>query len=141
MCHCNIQLSKDYHGQEKLMKPEKKLTDQLFIALGYALAIFVFVKNMWMSDDAYIMFRTIEQIFAGNGAVWNLGERVQVYTSVLWFWIIVFIPHIIIRSIHHNQCRFFHFLYAYSVSRKENAEVISIFPFRSFSNDFEYWLL
>jgi arabinofuranosyltransferase len=71
------------------MKPEKKLTDQLFIALGYALAIFVFVKNMWMSDDAYIMFRTIEQIFAGNGAVWNLGERVQVYTSVLWFWIIV----------------------------------------------------
>jgi len=71
------------------MRLEKHNINLLFITIGYALAIFVFIKNMWMSDDAYIMFRTIEQLFAGNGAVWNFGERVQVYTSVLWFWILV----------------------------------------------------
>ncbi len=68
---------------------QENTVNRVCIIIGYTLALFVFIKNMWMSDDAYIMFRTIEQIFAGNGAVWNPMERVQVYTSALWFWIIV----------------------------------------------------
>lgn len=56
----------------------------LFIA-GMALFLFVFFKNAWVADDAYIAFRSIEQFFAGNGLRWNVDERVQVYTSPLWF--------------------------------------------------------
>ena len=52
-----------------------------------ALLLFMFVvlKNAWISDDAYISFRSIEQFYAGNGLRWNYDERVQVYTSPLWF--------------------------------------------------------
>lgn len=51
-------------------------------------AIFVFFKNAWIAEDAYINFRSVEQLFAGNGPVWNPHERVQVYTSPLWYSII-----------------------------------------------------
>ena len=56
----------------------------------WLVAIWVFLNNAWVTEDAYILFRSVEQVFAGNGPVWNPHERVQVYTSPLWFWILVF---------------------------------------------------
>lgn len=35
-------------------------------------------------EDAFIPLRVVEQFWAGNGLVWNPGERVQVSTSLLW---------------------------------------------------------
>ena len=55
-------------------------------ALAVLAAVTVFVKNAWVSEDAYIIFRSIEQLFTGHGPVWNPHERVQVFTSPLWFW-------------------------------------------------------
>jgi arabinofuranosyltransferase len=55
----------------------------LFLSLG--LLLFVFIKNAWVNDDAYIVFRTVEQLFRGEGAVFNSGYRVQGYTSPSWF--------------------------------------------------------
>lgn len=49
------------------------------VALGMA------VKIAWVSEDAYIVFRSVEQLFAGNGPRWNPYERVQVFTSPLWY--------------------------------------------------------
>lgn len=50
------------------------------------LAAFVLIlTNGWMSDDSYITFRSVEQLFAGNGPRWNPHERVQVFTHPLWF--------------------------------------------------------
>ena len=57
-------------------------------ALAIVLAVFVFLKNAWVAEDAYIVFRSIEQLFAGNGPVWNPHERVQAFTSPLWFWLL-----------------------------------------------------
>ena len=45
----------------------------------------LFVRNAWVADDAYITFRSVEQLFAGNGPRWNPHERVQVFTHPLWF--------------------------------------------------------
>lgn len=60
----------------------------LYICLGaFLILTFVFFKNAWVCDDAYINFRAIEQLFAGNGPNWNPHQRVQVYTSPLWFWL------------------------------------------------------
>jgi len=58
----------------------------LLYLLTLVVAIFVFVKNAWVCEDAYIFFRSIEQLFAGNGPIWNPHERVQVFTSPLWFY-------------------------------------------------------
>jgi len=60
----------------------------LLYLLSLVVAIFVFLKNAWVSEDAYILFRSIEQLFAGNGPVWNPHERVQVFTSPLWFFVL-----------------------------------------------------
>jgi arabinofuranosyltransferase len=55
---------------------------------GFLLFLVVFFKNAWICDDAYLNFRAVEQLFAGNGPNWNPHERVQVYTSPLWFWML-----------------------------------------------------
>jgi len=57
----------------------------LLFLLSLAIAIFVFLKNAWVGEDSYIVFRSIEQLFSGNGPIWNPHERVQVFTSPLWF--------------------------------------------------------
>lgn len=41
-------------------------------------------QQRWASDDSYINFRVIENIVAGNGPVFNAGERVEAGTSPLW---------------------------------------------------------
>lgn len=43
----------------------------------------------WMSDDGFIYLRVVDQIWAGNGPVFNTGERVEVATGPLWLWILV----------------------------------------------------
>ncbi|NCB37545.1 MAG: hypothetical protein EOM80_02140 [Erysipelotrichia bacterium] len=60
-----------------------------WICLGlFLLLTLLFFKNAWVCDDAFIIFRSIEQLFAGNGPNWNPHERVQAYTSPLWFWVL-----------------------------------------------------
>ena len=55
-------------------------------ATGLSLAT-VFLKNYWVSEDAYLTFRSVAQLLAGNGPIWNPHERVQVFTSPLWYWL------------------------------------------------------
>lgn len=38
----------------------------------------------WISDDGLIVLRTVRNILAGNGPVFNAGERVEANTSTLW---------------------------------------------------------
>lgn len=37
-----------------------------------------------MADDAFITFRYVRNFLAGNGLVYNAGERVEGYTNFLW---------------------------------------------------------
>jgi len=50
------------------------------------LAVFaaVLVRTAWMSDDAYITLRTVDNFVHGYGLTWNVAERVQAYTHPLW---------------------------------------------------------
>lgn len=41
-------------------------------------------RQRWMSDDGMINIRVVDQFVAGNGLVYNMGERVEVGTSTLW---------------------------------------------------------
>ncbi|MDC1068722.1 hypothetical protein OAQ99_06160 [Candidatus Kapabacteria bacterium] len=58
--------------------------DKLVNIILIVLFVYVWVINAWVSDDAHITFRSIEQLFAGNGLVFNIGERVQTFTHPLW---------------------------------------------------------
>jgi arabinofuranosyltransferase len=46
--------------------------------------VVIILRTAWVSDDAYITFRTVENIVDGFGPRWNVTERVQAYTHPLW---------------------------------------------------------
>jgi len=50
-----------------------------------ALYIFLVVRTSWVSDDAIITFRSLENFLHGYGLVFNIGERAQTFTHPLWF--------------------------------------------------------
>jgi len=57
------------------------------LALLLALLAAAIVRAAWLSDDAFITLRTVDHFVHGRGLVWNLGERVQVYTHPLWMFL------------------------------------------------------
>src|SRR4029450_2783478 len=60
----------------------------LFASIALAAPLFLYgvvlVRTAWLSDDAYITFRTIDNFVNGYGLRWNVAERVQAYTHPLW---------------------------------------------------------
>ncbi len=55
-----------------------------------ALFVFVLLKNAWLSDDFWIVARQVEQLFGGAGLRWNPHERIQLFTSVIGFFLTAF---------------------------------------------------
>ncbi len=45
-------------------------------------------SRRWTSDDGFINLRIVDQLWAGNGPVWNAVERVETGTSPLWLAVI-----------------------------------------------------
>lgn len=60
-----------------------------YLIFGILLLAFILVRNLWVSDDAFITLRTIDNFLGGYGLVWNVGERVQVFTHPLWLFILL----------------------------------------------------
>jgi arabinofuranosyltransferase len=56
-----------------------------------SLFVVVVIRRAWICDDAYITFRTVENFINGYRLVWNIGERVQVYTHPLWMFLLSFV--------------------------------------------------
>lgn len=61
-------------------------------AVGFAVVLAVFAvlvwRRRWMSDDGLIVLRTVRQLLAGAGPVFNAGERVEANTSTLWTYLL-----------------------------------------------------
>ncbi len=49
-----------------------------------AFFLVIITRRAWVGDDAYITFRTVDNLIHGYGLTWNVGERVQAYTHPLW---------------------------------------------------------
>jgi len=45
-------------------------------------------ERRWIADDGLIVLRTVRNMLAGNGPVFNAGERVEANTSTLWTFLI-----------------------------------------------------
>lgn len=62
------------------MRTREKLLIVMAV-LGYGIIV---IRHAWLSDDAYITFRTVDNFINGYGLTWNVAERVQAYTHPLW---------------------------------------------------------
>ncbi|WP_067696789.1 flagellar motor control protein ZomB [Nocardia jejuensis] len=58
------------------------LTATLFAAGGW--------QRRWIADDGLIVLRTVRNLLAGNGPVFNAGERVEANTSTAWTYLVWF---------------------------------------------------
>jgi hypothetical protein len=59
-------------------------------ALAVIVGIGIAAWGAWTCDDAYISYRYAKNLVDGHGFVYNLGERVEGYTNLLWtLWIAV----------------------------------------------------
>jgi len=76
-------------------KPEKSLIKKqtassgnnlLYIILAALSIVFIFIclNNKFVQDDAFISFRYVQNFVDGYGLVFNIGERVEGYTNLLW---------------------------------------------------------
>src|SRR6185436_15076305 len=48
----------------------------------------VLIRTTWLSDDAYITLRTVDNLVSGFGPRWNVAERAQAYTHPLWMFLL-----------------------------------------------------
>ncbi|MGH9080028.1 MAG: hypothetical protein ACRDYE_08170 [Acidimicrobiales bacterium] len=49
----------------------------------------------WIQEDAFINVRVIDNLLAGHGPVYNLGERVEVYSDPLWLYLVALV-HVVL---------------------------------------------
>ena len=45
-------------------------------------------QRRWIADDGLIVLRTVRNLLAGNGPVFNQGERVEANTSAVWTYLV-----------------------------------------------------
>lgn len=70
-----------------------KINPRLSLTNGIGIIIFfiyllLLLKTAWLSDDAYITYRTIDNFVNGYGLRWNIAERVQSFTHPLWLFLL-----------------------------------------------------
>ena len=70
------------------MEKRARLSLLISAAVAGVLAFWGGWARRWISDDGLIVLRTVRNILAGNGPVFNIGERVEANTSTLWQYLI-----------------------------------------------------
>ncbi len=81
-------------GTPVIDKARRRLAAVSFLIGAVAVSTFFAIgawQRRWIADDGLIVLRTLRNLFAGNGPVFNAGERVEANTStawtyLLWFW-------------------------------------------------------
>lgn len=59
-----------------------------FLILLLLTYLVLVIKNAWVTEDAYITLRVVDNFVNGLGLRWNVVERVQVYTHPLWMFML-----------------------------------------------------
>lgn len=81
---------KSSHSNHMLKLERKISTTLVMVSLIVLLALFfmLILRRAWLCDDAYITFRTVDNLVNGYKLTWNTIERVQAYTHPLWMLVI-----------------------------------------------------
>jgi arabinofuranosyltransferase len=56
----------------------------LLISSAWIVFLWTLYANAWLTDDAYITLRVVDNFISGHGLRWNIAERVQAYTHPVW---------------------------------------------------------
>ncbi|MFH1729249.1 MAG: hypothetical protein ABIA04_12615 [Pseudomonadota bacterium] len=64
---------------------------KVLFLLSILLFTIVFFLNAWVTDDAFISFRTVDNFVNGHGLTWNIIERAQAYSHPAWLFCISFL--------------------------------------------------
>jgi arabinofuranosyltransferase len=64
--------------------PTDSVRQSYAVAGVFMACVVLAVVNRFIQDDAYISFRYAYNLVAGDGLVYNAGERVEGYTNFLW---------------------------------------------------------
>lgn len=56
----------------------------VLVALPVLFLLIMGYRQRWVAEDAFISLRAVDNLLAGHGPVFNVGERVEVYTHPLW---------------------------------------------------------
>lgn len=64
--------------------PRRAVARHISAALPVLLLLWFGWQQRWIGDDGFINLRVVRQLLAGNGFVFNMGERVEAVTSPLW---------------------------------------------------------
>ena len=75
--------------------PERKTAVLLALV---ALFTLVLLRTAWLTEDAYITFRVVDNFAGGYGLTWNPAERVQAYTHPLWM-LVLLVPYLVTHEI------------------------------------------
>ena len=67
---------------------EESLAQGAFVAAA-VLFLLGAIRFAWVSDDAFITLRVVDNVTHGFGAVVNEGSRVQAFTHPLWFLLLI----------------------------------------------------
>jgi arabinofuranosyltransferase len=60
-----------------------------WVALGaVAVLLGLVLRTSWVTEDAYITLRTVDNWVHGHGLTWNIDERVQAYTHPAWMFML-----------------------------------------------------
>lgn len=73
---------------ETISVPVARLVYLGGVVLTAALFLWGAWQRRWIADDGLIVLRTVRNLLAGNGPVFNAGERVEANTSTLWTYLI-----------------------------------------------------
>lgn len=72
-------------ARRRLLRRVPRVTrPRALVGCVVALYVALVVKDAWLSDDAYITFRSVFNFVNGYGPTWNVDERVQSFTHPLW---------------------------------------------------------
>ncbi|MFE3759078.1 flagellar motor control protein ZomB [Nocardia tengchongensis] len=82
-------------GEQPASLPETRRPLPLVISVsGIVFTAVLFViggwERRWIADDGLTVLRTVRNLLAGNGPVFNVSERVEVNTSTAWTYLIWF---------------------------------------------------
>ncbi len=75
-------------GPADNIHPELSSTLKLLLLFSFLFFLTILITTAWVTEDAFITFRSVHNFLNGEGLTWNLGERVQVFTHPLWFFFI-----------------------------------------------------
>ncbi|EME19735.1 flagellar motor control protein ZomB [Rhodococcus triatomae] len=75
-------------ASESVSAPVTRLVYVAGIVVTGALFLWGAWQRRWIADDGLIVLRTVRNLLAGNGPVFNAGERVEANTSTLWTYLV-----------------------------------------------------